>query len=189
MLAVWLVAGLIGIWFSHRTGFPGAWDARISHTQRFLVPVALGLAFGVVLTVFDVITGYTAFLANLYGLPSANIEFPANVLIYPAGAIIVEVLYRLLPLPLLLWLISNVLLRGRAQETVFWILAVVTSLQEPLSQDLAALPMGPVVFGLKFAQSFGFNFAQAVVFRRYGFLAAIVVRVAMYVIWHMIYAH
>jgi transcriptional regulator with XRE-family HTH domain len=36
---------------------------------------------------------------------------------------------------------------------------------------------------------FGHNLAQAVMFRRYGFLAAIVTGVAMYLVWHVAYGN
>jgi hypothetical protein len=36
---------------------------------------------------------------------------------------------------------------------------------------------------------FAFNMVQAGFFRRYGFLTAIIVRVAFYLIWHVAYVH
>ena len=128
--------GLVGIWLSHRTGFPAAWDARITGVQRVVIPALLGVALGVIQAGLDAVFHWTAFSVQAGGLPSFNAPFPGSVLFYPGGAILVEVVYRLLPVPLLLWLISNVLLRGRAQPYVFWILAVLTSLIEPASQDL-----------------------------------------------------
>src|SRR5687768_13001998 len=47
MIAVFGVAGLVGIWFSHRTGFPSAWgNGEISNRNRILVPALIGTAFG-----------------------------------------------------------------------------------------------------------------------------------------------
>jgi hypothetical protein len=36
---------------------------------------------------------------------------------------------------------------------------------------------------------FGLNLAQAACFRRYDFLAALVLRIGFYVTWHMLYVH
>ena len=101
-----------------------------------------------------------------------------------------EVIYRLVPIPALLWLISNVALRGRAQTPVFWLLAVLTSLVEPLDQNLYVFQAGAI--GLAAAQSLsdcGHNLAQAAMLRRYGFLAGIVTRVGMYSVWHVAYGN
>jgi hypothetical protein len=115
---------------------------------------------------------------------------PGSLLFYAGGAVIVEVIYRLLPIPVLMWLISNVLLRGRGQSAAFWVLALLTSALEPLSQDLPALQAGAVlVASTQFVAHYAFNFIQAVLFRRSGFLAAIVVRMAFYLVWHIIYGN
>jgi hypothetical protein len=112
------------------------------------------------------------------------------VLFYPGGAILVEVLYRLLPIPLVLWLISSVLLRGHAQREVFWTLAVLSSVIEPLSQHLLPLRAGAtVLFVSQFGLDYAFNLARAVRFRRVGFPAAIVMRVAMYLVWRVAYGN
>ena len=188
-LGIWLVAGWIGIWSARRAGLPGAWDPRASNHQRFTIPIALGLLLGAPQVALDLATGYTAVLAHQHGLPRENIDFPASLLIYPGGAIIVEVCYRLLLVPLLLWLVSTWLLRGRARAGVFWTLAVLTSLLEPLSQDLDLGQFGAVVAALGFGLDFALNLAQAAVFGRSGFLAAIALRGAFYLVWHVAYVH
>lgn len=144
-LAVWTAAGLIGIWFSRRTGFPDAWDARISNRQRFLIPILIGLAFSVVAVSHDLVTHYTQLLSVIHGQVRNNIDFPASLLIYPGGAVIVEVFYRLFAIPVLLWLISNVILKKRYQALVFWILAILTSFIEPATQDLEISRFGTLL--------------------------------------------
>lgn len=189
LLAFWTIAGLIGIWFARRTGFPEAWDAHVTNRQRFIIPALLGLGLSVVFVVTDLLTHYNQLLAAYHGVPRANIDFPASLLIYPAGAVILEVFYRLFLVPLLLWLISTVLLKGRGQIQVFWALAIATSLIEPLTQTLSLIPFGAALFALVFLEIFAINMIQAALFRKYGFLAAIVMRVAFYVVWHMLYVH
>jgi hypothetical protein len=111
------------------------------------------------------------------------------LLIFTAAPILVEVLYRLLLIPLLLWLISTVILSGRAQNTIFWVLAVATSLLEPLTQFPDLQILSPGVASILAAEYFAINLTQAYFFRKYGFLAAILVRVGFYVVWHVLYIH
>ncbi len=108
---------------------------------------------------------------------------------FSGASVLVEIIYRILPIPLLLWLISNVMLRGRGQSQVFWILALLLSALEPLGQitDLAALPVPIMVIdtSLQYAE----NFVEVTFFRKYGFLSAILVRFGFYLIWHVLYVH
>jgi hypothetical protein len=188
-LGIWALLGLIGVWFAHRTGFPSAWDARLSNQQRLWIPIALGLAYAVFEVAFDLLTGYSKFEIALHHATKVNIDFPASLLIYPGGAIIVEVVYRLFLIPVLLWLVSSLILKGRWQTPIFWVLAILTSLIEPLTQDLEAIQLGAVMLTAVLLKGFGLNFLQAGLFRKYGFLAAILMRVAFYMIWHVLYVH
>jgi hypothetical protein len=185
------LAGLVGVWFSHRTGFPAAWTGdRVSNLKRIIIPALVGMTFGLLATAIDLALHGTRYFVQQTGNPSFNVPFPGSLLFYPGGAIVVEVIYRLVAIPVLLWLVSNVVLRGRAQSHVFWLLAVLTSLVEPLDQNTFAVQAGAI--GLAAAQSlsdFGHNFAQAAIFRHYGFLAAILTRVAMYMVWHVVYGN
>src|SRR5437868_1863073 len=192
-IAAFGIAGVVGIWLSHRTGFPAAWDSRVSNRDRLFYPMVWGIGLGVGLVAHDLVFHWTAAYKEIVGAPSFNAlaPFPGPLLFYSGGAIIVEVFYRLLPIPLLLWLVSNLALRGRYRESTFWVLAALTSLIEPATQDLAALQRpgleaaAVTVFGIDYV----LNFVQAVMFRRYGFLAAIVTRVSAYVVWHVIYGN
>jgi hypothetical protein len=141
------------------------------------------------LSLADVGTHWTATFSTPGG-GQFNAPFPGSLLFYPGGAIIVEVFYRLIPIPLVMFLVSNLLLRGRWQMQVFWLMAALTSLIEPASQDLPDLRPGTeVVVGLNFIDDYAMNFFQAVMFRRYGFLASIILRVAMYLVWHVAYGN
>jgi len=190
LLPVWAVAGLLGVWLATRTGFPEPLGAGISRTRWLLVPALLGLAFGVLEVAFDLATGGTRLAAALTHQPSFTIDFPQSVLIYSGGTVIVEVIFRLLPLPLLLWLISTVVLRKRAQGTVFWALALLTSALEPLGlygDFLAVLPAGLLV-GL-FVSDYAMNLTQAAVFANYVFLPMLVVPLAGYLVLHILYGN
>ena len=52
-------------------------------------------------------------------------------------------------------------------------------------------PPGPdgLPVAASFIPDYAFNFVQAAYFRRYGFLSAIVVRLGVYLVWHVIYGN
>lgn len=183
------VLGGVGVWLSGRTGFPAAWGPPSTNLRRVLLPVVIGIGFGLMTILLDLATGWTTIVAAKLHVPSIHIAFPSSALIYPGGAIMVEVLYRLFLVPLLTWVISNLLLKGRGQEPTFWILAVVTSFLEPVTQDLAGMLSGKAMtaFTLVFILDYAINLSQAWCFRRLGFLSAILMRVSFYGVWHVLW--
>jgi hypothetical protein len=62
-------------------------------------------------------------------------DVPSMVLVFSAGAVYVEPIYRVLLVTLPLWLVSNVLLRGRFQVPVSWMLALLASASSPLTSS------------------------------------------------------
>lgn len=181
--------GLVGVWLSGRTDFPTAWGAPSTNRRRVLLPLALGIGFGLMTIALDLATDWTKIVADKLHVPSIHIAFPSSALIYPGGAIMVEVLYRLFLVPLLLWMISSLLLRGRGQEPTFWVLAAATSFLEPVTQDLAGMLSGKAMaaFTLVFILDYAINLSQAWLFRRLGFLSAILMRISFYAVWHVLW--
>ena len=160
-IAVFGVLGLIGIILSHRTGFPAAGPIPAA-------AIVLGLAIGVVTVLGDLAFGWTSQFAQQHPLESFNVPFPGSVLFYTGGAIESEVLFRLLPIPLVLWLISSVVLKGRRQSETFWVLAMLTSFIEPALQDLLGMRPETVLLSLTaFVPDYALNFSQAAMFRRF----------------------
>ncbi len=179
-LLIAALLGFVGVCLSERTGFPSIWDTSISITHRLLIPLLLGMAFGL---------GFRV-LGRCQSLPSPEQPpFPNSIPYFLYGAGLSEILFRLFPMPLLVWLISDLLLRGRAQESVSWGAAGLSSLIEPLSQVGAMLLLGieslPSI-ALVFVMVFSANLAQGRLFRVYGFGASLVMRLAIYLVWHII---
>src|SRR5256885_7631279 len=54
------LAGLAGVWLSHRTGFPPAWDVSIPGARRFGLPSLIGIAIGLYLSIADLLLHWTA---------------------------------------------------------------------------------------------------------------------------------
>lgn len=180
------VMGLIGVWLSMRTGFPSAWDAKVTNRQRLVIPILAGLVLGSLFLATDMVTGLSRLQEEQLNIPSTDIAFPASLVFYPAASIVAEVPYRLLTIPLLLGLASIFVRRQNTREAVYWALAILTSLMEPLTNNAYVQVLAPLAAAFVFLQSFGTNFLQAVFFRKYGFVAAILVRAAFYIPFHII---
>lgn len=92
-------------------------------------------------------------------------------------------------LPLILFVVSSLVLRGRAQSPIFWGLAVISSALEVMTllPDINVIPglaMPPVVI-----ETYAFNFMQAAFFRKFGFVAPILLRVGFYFVWNVLHIH
>jgi hypothetical protein len=188
--------GLVGVWLAERTGFMPALDPRVSNRQRYWVPLLIGGGIAVVASVIDLIVKGGEFLAENMGEASFNTDFPASLFVYSSGTVLIEAVYRLFLFPVLLGLISYVLLRKRWQEQTFWVLNIVLSLLEPLSQwsnQMAyqnidnPLEVFLTYFLPMFITNYPMNVVQAYLFRKYGFLASFMVRLGYYIIWHVAY--
>jgi hypothetical protein len=175
------VLGFIGLWLTRRTGFPDLWDAYISNKQRLLIPTLLGLGTGAILVLLDLIQP----------VGEIHIPFPFSIPYYAYAAIASEILFRLFPIPLFVWLFSSLLLKHRWQEQIFWGVAIVLSLPEPLAQIGVTYQMGmldqPILTLLLATVIFGANLISAYLFRKSGFLAPLAMRLSIYLVWHVIY--
>ena len=178
----------------HQTGCPAACDARSPARRRLLVPALVGVVFGVLAIAIEEGTGATKIIEAQMG-QAFTVAFPGSLWVYSGGAIVWESFFRLVPVPVLLWLISTVALRGRGCPQTFWVLALLTSAIEPgITQGPSVLAqtngaIGPGVFAAYAVHSYAFNFAAAVSFYRYGLLAPVLVRLAYYLVWHVGYGN
>ena len=185
--------GLAAIWCMHRSSFVAAWDARIPVQRRLLLPLLVGAFFGVLAIGIELYTGSLQSLQETIGT-KITVGFPQSLVIYTSLAPFLELEYLILPVSLLLWLIAGVVLRGRGEAPIFWVLALLASAIEPLQQgpDVIAAAGGSITMlglALYAVHSFSFNFSAAVLFRRYGLLAPILIRVGNYLIWHILFGH
>jgi hypothetical protein len=184
VIAIISVLGVIGILASARTGFPGFWDPNITVFRKLIVPLIAGLLTGLIAIAVDSVFGLSKTVAAKMGTESVHIPFPSSAFVYPAAAILVSVFQYLIPIPILVWIISNVILRGRFQEKIFWIIGILAALVEPFSQAamLKGIPSLPVV---AFILVFAANLVQLYLFRKSGFLSTVFYRLFFYVVWHI----
>lgn len=181
-----LLLGLVGAWLSHRAGLPSAPGLRDGAQWRRLLIVALGsgAAFGVALFGIDAATGLSVGAAKALGVSWINVPLPQSLAHYGAAGVLLECIYRIFPIPLLMWLIGRVMLKGRADGPVFWTLALLTSLIEPASNLALARPGAVAALAMLLVVAFAANLFEAVEFRRHGWPAPILFRLAFYGVWH-----
>jgi hypothetical protein len=175
------ILGFVALKLAQKTGFPDIWDIRISNRQRFVIPLLTGLGFGIL----------NIIIAYVMQLDVPMVAFPFSIPVYMSVGILMEILLHLIPIVVLLWFLSNVILRKRWQYQVFWVVAILFSLIEPVLQTIGMFQMG-IISDISFAVIlFTFVFAANMVpiyfFRMYGFLAPVVWRLSFYFIWHIVW--
>ena len=177
--------GLFGLMLAPYARFPDMWDRAVKHRNRLLVPVVWGIVYGLVTVARD--------LPN----PSEiHLHYPASIPFYAYGAVFLEILLRLFGVTLLTWLIGEVLLMGYLRSVAFWVANVVTSLYEPLPHLWADLQQveQPVqvpatVVNWAFHPLFLSNLLTGYLYRRFGFLTAVLFRMSFYAVWHVGYGN
>ncbi len=183
VLAPILLLGAVGVYASIRSEMTPDPLATGKRRSALVSAVTSGTILGLVVVGLDVATGFSDLIARRLGIDSIHIDFPASVFVYTAGAIAVECLYRLIPIGSLYFLIAHLALRRRGEAIVFWALAVLTSLIEPLSQ--AGLAGDRLLVWVLFASIFAFNLVEAMLWRRFGWIALLLSRLVFYLIWHV----
>lgn len=181
-------AGLIGVVFLNLTPLRGSWDRDLGVHAKATWPFVLGLLLGAVDLATDLYTHFSRIMAAEMHLPSIHIAYPLSIPIYFGGAILVSILYFLVLLPFLYWLIAVKWLKGRGEAVVYWVLASLLALVEPLTQgDLQAIAQHGMTAVPSAICDLLLNFGQVWFLRRSGFVAAILLRVGYYAVWHILY--
>jgi len=179
--AIWVV-GWVGVSLAPGTGFAGMWLKDISNFKRFVEPALIGAGIGLLTIGFDLVQ-------PLGG--ESLIKFPASLAAYPLGGILEEIIFRLFLTTTLVWIFSNMLLRGKWQEVVFWVVNVFLGVFYTLSQLIQYQSLvGPVdllVLARFFVVIAVYFLLVAYYYRKYGFLAAISMRMGDYLVWHIIW--
>lgn len=108
--------------------------------------------------------------------------FPYSLFLYSSGALEVELYYRLIPITILLF-INQFFFKGKYRNGLIVILAIITSLIEPIQQ----FPSGALWFVIYATISgIAMNVWQFKSYMKYGFLAPLAVRLGHYLVWHIL---
>jgi hypothetical protein len=114
-------------------------------------------------------------------LPPFLQPFPYSLPLYGSGALEIELYYRMLPLTTFL-LLDKWLFGQRYRRWIIIVLAVITSLIEPIMQ----FPEGAWWFVLYATLSgIAMNLWQFISYVRFGFLGSLWVRFGHYLVWHI----
>lgn len=150
-----------------------------SSKKQIWFPALIGIIFGILdLIVIEFILPHPQHTS----LPPYTQPFPYSLFLFFSGALEIEVFYRLIPVTLVLVLFAKIK-EGKYYETAFWIIAVITSLREPLEQ----FPSGAVWYvSYALLTGFAMNFIQVYYFRKYSFIASLSVRLGHYMVWHIL---
>jgi hypothetical protein len=179
--SIWLV-GWVGVFLAPRTGFADMWQKDITNLKRWLIPFLIGLGFGLLSIIFD--------LLQPLGEGSL-IKFPASLVAYPLAGILEEIIFRLFLTTTIVWIISEILLRGRWQEVVFWGTSIFLGIFYTLSQLNLYQNLTETLDILVLLQFFTMIAATFIVaaflYRKFGFLAALSMRMGDYLLWHILW--
>jgi hypothetical protein len=178
---IWLI-GWVGVYLAPGTGFAGMWQKGVSQRKRFLEPALVGVGIGIISVILDLIQPLAG--EELIGIP-------ASLVAYPLASIIEEIIFRLFLTTTLVWIFSNMLLRGNRQEVIFWVVNVFLGVFYTISQliqyesifasdNLLTVAHFFVLIALYFILA-------AFYYRRYGFLAAISMSIGYYLVWHILW--
>lgn len=181
-------AGLIGVVFLNLTPLRGLWDRDLSFGAKAAWPFVLGMLLGTADLAADLTTQFSRIVAAEMHLPSIHIAYPLSIPIYFGGAILVSIIYFFVLLPFLYWLIAVKWLKGRGEAAVYWTLASLLALVEPLTQgDFQAIAQHGMTAVPSAVCDLLLNFGQVWFLRRSGFIAAILFRIGYYAVWHVLY--
>jgi len=183
--------GFIGLTLARKVGFAELWDPTVSNRQRFLIPALVGAGLGLFFILVDALF---AAWHNLGPLPHP--PFPTSVAASIVAGIGEEIIFRLFFIPFWLWLVSALVLRGRWQTPIFWIVAVLSA----LAFAVAHLPAVMAIMGFESIQAIPLaliielvilngvlSLFAAYYLKTYGFLAAVGIHFWTDVLWHVIW--
>jgi len=178
---IWLI-GWVGVYLAPGTGFTGMWQKGISQRKRFLEPALVGVGIGILSVILDIIWPLAS--KELVGIP-------ASLIAYPLAGIIEEIVFRLFLTTTLVWIFSNMLLRGNWQELVFWVvngfLAVFYTLSQLTQYENLFASANLWIVAHFFVMIALYFFLAAFYYRRYGFLAAISMSMGNFLVWHILW--
>lgn len=178
-----LLMAMAGVYVAARTNMTANPLDPALRRRALVHAVCGGVLIGLLTVAADHAAGFSSAIAATLHIPSIHIGFPESAYVYAAGGVLVECLYRFIPVSMLYGLIVLVT-RRRHEAAVFWTLGILTALIEPLSQaPLAGQAVGVVapLFGLIFI----FNLTELWLWRRYGWIAPVVSRLCFYGVWHV----
>jgi len=177
------VFGFVLLKFAEDLGIPDLWDRRVKDWERVLLPAVLGAIFGLAIIVCTV----------ALHIPENFVSWPLSVFVYLHAAVVVETLLHFLPIVGLTWLITAFVLGDEYRDWTYWAVAVPVSLIEPITETAALTRAsgltGKLVIPITFILIWASNLIAISLLKKYGFLAALIFRLSLYVGAYIIYGN
>ena len=191
MLVLYGGLGFIGLKLSLKLGFAELWDKKVNNKQRFLYPAIYGIIAGFLLIIFDYVFSFFNGIGKLIHPP-----FPTSLFASITAGIGEEVIFRLFFISFWVWLISEVILKRKYKNKVFWVVTFLSAIA------FAGAHLPSIMFIVNIEQVSNLSlvliieifllnslisFPAAYYFRKYGILAAVGIHFWADIIWHVIY--
>ncbi len=183
--------GFIGLVLSRKLTLPEIWDSAVSNRQRFVIPLIVGVVLAVVL-----ITGDMLF-APINGIGHfPHPSFPGSILAAIGAGIGEEILFRLFFICLWTWLVSKVILRGRWQTQVYWVVSFFSAIAFGMGHLPAIMflynwttltQVPPILLAEILLLNGILSLFAAYYFKKYGFLAPVGIHFWTDILWHVIW--
>ena len=183
--------GYIGLRLSRKLGYPDLMDARVTTRQRFVTPAIAGLWIGLVFIVADNIFGRFHSLGPLPHPP-----FPTSILASLSAGIGEEMVFRLFFIPLLVWLVSRVVLKGGQENAVFWTASIFSGMFFAAGHIPSVMLLSgtgnfediPTAMMVEiFVLNGTLSLVAAYFLRKSGYLAPVTVHTSADIVWHVIW--
>jgi membrane protease YdiL (CAAX protease family) len=182
--------GFIGLTLARKNAFADIWQPEVTNSQRFLAPGITGVGLGILLIVGDIIFSQFNGIGRFQHPP-----FPSSIFASLSAGIGEELLFRLFFISLWFWLIS-LILRGKWQKGVFWIITIISALVFALGHIPSIMIMynytslsqiSPVLWIEGILLNGIISVFAAFFMKKYGFLAAAGVHFWTDIVWHVIW--
>lgn len=183
--------GFVGLTLAKKVGFPEIWDEKVTNRQRLLAPGLTGVLGGIFLIVADLI--FSRF--NSFGR-FVHPAFPSSFFTSLSAGIGEEILFRLFFIPLWMWIISNVMLKGQYRNRAFWISNIASALAFAFGHFPGLmlifgyesfLDIPPVLVFEVILLNGVISVLAACYMRKWGFLAAAGIHFWTDIVWHVIW--
>ncbi len=183
--------GLIGLFLARKLGLPEIWDSGVNNRQRFLMPGLVGAGIGILIIAADLVFAPINGVGRLPHPP-----FPTSIVASLAAGIGEETIFRLFFISFWTWLVSNVIMRGRFQTAVYWVISVFSAIAFAMShipslmylQGWTTMSQVPPMLIVELLLLNGtISVFAAYYFKKSGFLAPVGVHLWADVVWHVLW--
>ncbi len=191
VLMLYGTLGLVGFYLARSLGFVELWDSRVTNRQRLLIPALGGVAVGILIIIGDMVFSPINGIGRFPHPP-----FPTSIVAAITAGIGEETMFRLFFICFWTWLVSKVILRGRFQTVVYWVVSVFYAVafcfghlpSLMFMQGWTAVSQVPAMLLVEVLLLNGIiSLAAAYFLKKVGFLGPVGVHLWGDVVWHVIW--